>query len=337
MSDKYIKQFYDEICKNIDGDYKIILEPNRNLTYDWIEYDTVTWEVEEPIQELVKTLLKNNTLSFEEKILELYNFICLNYIYDDNVLYFFKRDSSDINNIKYIAVDWYGRIIDNIWKENRKKHNRRVCYEFARFYAKAINELINETMDLEAVILGDKENLHYVVGLIGNEYSIILDLDDFNKIKDLTRLKLGLTINGITILRDSSKKFENIIKKYNENKLEDLREVEELKVNFEKTDVMKYLFKIVDILKLYNIDSQGFMEYMRSKIEQEGIEIEKIWKEAKDGSEKRYIRCLMFDFQNKTYILDSIEQKLFLIDKENFDNKMFVVNPEENQYTYQGG
>ena len=337
MSDKYIKQFYDEICKNIDGDYKIILEPNRNLTYDWIEYDTVKWEVEEPIQELVKTLLKNNTLSFEEKILELYNFICLNYIYDDNVLYFFKRDSSDINNIKYIAVDWYGRIIDNIWKENRKKHNRRVCYEFARFYAKAINELIDETMDLEAVMLGDKENLHYVVGLTGNEYSIILDLDDFNKIKDLTRLKLGLTINGITILRDSSKKFENIIKKYNENKLEDLREVEELKVNFEKTDVMKYLFKIVDILKLYNIDSQGFMEYMRSKIEQEGIEIEKIWKEAKDGSEKRYIRCLMFDFQNKTYILDSIEQKLFLIDKENFDNKMFVVNPEENQYTYQGG
>ena len=337
MSDKYIKQFYDEICKNIDGDYKIILEPNRKLTDDWIEYDTVKWEVEEPIQELVKTLLKNNTLSFEEKILELYNFICLNYIYDDNVLYFFKRDSSDINNIKYIAVDWYGRIIDNIWKENRKKHNRRVCYEFARFYAKAINELINETMDLEAVILGDKENLHYVVGLIGNEYSIILDLDDFNKIKDLTRLKLGLTINGITILRDDSKKFENIVKKYNENKLEDLKEVEELKANFEKTDVIKYLYKVVDILKLYNIDSQGFMEYMRSKIEQEGIEVEKIWKEAKDGGEKRYIRCLMFDFQGKTYILDSIEQKLLLINKENFDNKMFIVNPEENQYTYQGG
>ena len=78
MSDKYVKQFYDEICKNIDGDYKIILEPNRNLTDDWVEYDTVKWEVEEPIQKLVKTLLKNNTLSFEEKVLELYKFICLN-------------------------------------------------------------------------------------------------------------------------------------------------------------------------------------------------------------------------------------------------------------------
>ena len=41
MNDKYVKQFYDEICKNIDGDYKIILEPNRNFTDDWVEYDTV--------------------------------------------------------------------------------------------------------------------------------------------------------------------------------------------------------------------------------------------------------------------------------------------------------
>ena len=189
-------------------------------------------------------------------------------------------------------------------------------------------------MNLEAFMLGDKENLHYVVGLTGKEYSIILDLDDFNKIKDLTRLKLGLTINGITILRDESKKFENTIKKYNENMPEDLKEVKELQAN---TDVIKYLYKVVDILNSYKIDSQGFMEYMRSKIEQQGIEVEKIWKEAKDGGEKRYIRCLMFDFQNKTYILDSIEQKLLLINKENFDNKTFITNPEENQYTYLGG
>ena len=334
MSDKYVKQFYNEVCENLEGDYKIILEPNRSITDNWVEYDTVKWEIEEPIQKLVNKLLENTTLSFEEKVLELYKFICLNYIYDDNVLYFFKKDCSDINNIKYIAVDWYGRIIDNTWKENRKKHNRRVCYEFARFYAKAINELIDNTMNLEAFMLGDKENLHYVVGLTGKEYSIILDLDDFNKIKDLTRLKLGLTINGITILRDESKKFENTIKKYNENMPEDLKEVKELQAN---TDVIKYLYKVVDILNSYKIDSQGFMEYMRSKIEQQGIEVEKIWKEAKDGGEKRYIRCLMFDFQNKTYILDSIEQKLLLINKENFDNKTFITNPEENQYTYQGG
>ena len=229
MKDEYIKSFYKEVNQALEGNYKIILEPGRNLTEDWIEYDPVKWEVEEPIQNLVEKLLKKNKLSLEEKILSIYKFICLNYIYDDNVLYFFKRDTSDINNIKYIAVDWYGRIIDEKWKENRKKHNRRVCYEFARFYAKAINELIGENDTLEAFMLGDKENTHYVVGLTGNECSIILDLDDFNKIKDLTRLKLGLTINGIKILRDNSSKFQKALENFNKDRVNDLSEVEEVK------------------------------------------------------------------------------------------------------------
>lgn len=165
MSDEYIKKFYNEVNESLEGDYKIILEPNRNLTDEWIEYDQVKWELDESLQKLVNTLLEEDTIDFEEKVLIIYKYICLNYVYDDNVLYFFKKDSSDPNNIKYIAVDWYGRIIDKKWKENRKNHNRRVCYEFARFYAKAINEMLIGNDNCEAFMLGDKENLHYVVGL----------------------------------------------------------------------------------------------------------------------------------------------------------------------------
>ena len=121
MKDEFIKKFYKEICENFEGDYKIILEPPRELNEDWIEYDQVKWEMEEPIKNLVNKLLKDNSISFEEKLLSVYKFICLNYIYDVNVLYFFKRDTSDINNIKYIAVDWYGRIVGQKWIENRKK------------------------------------------------------------------------------------------------------------------------------------------------------------------------------------------------------------------------
>ena len=337
MSDEYVKKFYDEVNNSLEGDYKIILEPNRKFKDDWIEYDTVKWELEEQIQNLVNELVKNNTISFEEKILELYKYICLNYIYDDNVLYFFKRDISDPKNIKYIAVDWYGRIIDEIWKENRKKHNRRVCYEFARFYAKAINELLDGNEDFEAFMLGDKENLHYVVGLTGKEYSVILDVDDFNKIKDLTRLKLGLTINGITILRDDSGKFQKVVEKFNENKLDDLQEVKDIEKNLEEKNIIEYFESVIEILRAHNIDSQGFMEYMRSKIEHQGIEIEKLWKEVTGGSEKRYVRCLMFYYDNKTYLLDSVEQKLIIINKENLDNKVFILKPEENQYPYYGG
>lgn len=337
MRDEYIKEFYKEISQTLDGDYKIILEPGRNLKEDWIEYDTVKWEVDEQIQDLVDGLLKNKTLCLEEKILEIYKFICLNYIYDDNVLFFFRRDESDINNVKYIAVDWYGRIIDETWKENRKKHNRRVCYEFARFYAKAINELIGENDNLEAFMVGDKENTHYVVGLTGEKYSAILDLDDFNSIKDLTRLKLGLTIKGIRILKEKSKKLQETIDNFNKDRLEELPEVGEVKKKIEEINKIEYFEKIVDILRNYDIDSQGFMEYMRSIIESEEIEIEKIWKEVTGGSEKRYVRCLIFNFDSKTYLLDSVEQTLHSVNIEKLDNAVFVFKPEENEYPYFGG
>lgn len=337
MRDEYISKYYNEICQNLEGNYKIILEPGREFIEEWIEYDQVKWELEDSIQNLVNKLLKENGLTFEEKILEIYKFICLNYIYDDNVLYFFKRDTTDSENIKYIAVDWYGRIIDNKWKENRKKHNRRVCYEFARFYAKAINELLNGNKNFEAFMLGDKENTHYVTGLTGNEYSIILDLDDFNKIKDLTRLKLGLTINGITILRDDSGKFKKAVDNFNKTRKNDLEGILELKENLRDKNTIEYFNKVVEILKSYHLDSQGFMEYMRKIIEDEGIEIEKIWKEIKGGIEKRYVRCLIFEFNKKTYLLDSVTQELCEIKKDNLDKELFIFNPEENEYPYYGG
>ena len=338
MSDKYIKIFYDEICKSLEGEYKIILEPERNLKYDWIEYDQVKWEIEEPIYSLVKKLLKDNTLSFEERVLEIYKSICLNYIYDDNVLFFFRKDSSDPENIKYIAVDWYGRIVDEKWQKNRLNHNRRICYEFSRIFAKAINELLGDNNDIEAFMLGDKENTHYVVGLSGKEYSAILDPDDFNKIKDLTRLKLGLTLEGIKILRDENKILQKAINNFNKGKLEDLNETIKAKLELKNNgNVIDYFNKIVYILKPYNLDPQGFMEYMRQIIENEEFEIEKIWKEEKGGPEKRYVRCLIFEYNEDTYLLDSIEQTLNKIKIDTLDKNLFILNPEENEYKYYGG
>lgn len=337
MSDEYIKKFYNEVNEALEGDYKIILEPNRNLTDEWIEYDQVKWELDESLQKLVNTLLEEDTIDFEEKVLRIYKYICLNYVYDDNVLYFFKKDSSDPNNIKYIAVDWYGRIIDKKWKENRKNHNRRVCYEFARFYAKAINEMLIGNDNCEAFMLGDKENLHYVVGLTGNEYSIILDPDDFNNIKDLTRLKLGLAINGIKILRDNSGKFQKAVDKFNQDKKNELPEVEKTRENLKDGNFIEYFKSVVEILKSYNIDSQGFYEYMKSIVEQEEIETEKVWKKINGDNEKRYARCSIFNLDSKTYLLDSVDKTLSIINNENLDKDTFVFNPEENEYPYYGG
>ncbi len=338
MRDEAIMRFYDEICKSLEGDYKIILEPNRTMTEEWIEYDQVKWTMDESVEKLVNKLKNDNTLSFEEKILEVYNHICLNYIYDANVLFFFRKDTSDPNNVKYIAVDWYGRIVGEQWIKNRKKHNRRICYEFARVYAKAINELLSENDKLEACMVGDKENLHYVVGLTGEEYSAILDLDDFNSIKDLTRLKLGLTIKGIKILRDNSGKLQKAVEKFNKNRPEELPEIEKEKENYKNQtiDIIQYFKNVLGILKNHNIDSQGIFEYMRFIVEQEEIEIEKLWKEVNVLPEKRYERCFTFEMDGKTYLMDSVQKTLNITDKAELENN-FVFNPVEKEYPYYGG
>ena len=337
MQDKYIKKFYEEVCQDLDGDYKIILEPNRELKEDWIEYDTVKWEIEDRMKELINNLLENTSINLEEKIIKIYEFICMNYIYDANVLYFFKRDESDPANIKYIAVDWYGRVVGQDWIERRKSHNRRVCYEFSRFYAKAINILINENIELEAFMLGDKENTHYVVGLTGKDYSIILDPDNFNGIKDLTRLKMGLTIKGIHILRDENGIFKKVVDEFNKNRLVELKEIEESKKNLKNKDFIAYINESIKAINKYNVDSQGFFEYIRFLIEESGLKIEKIWKEDRKAKEKRYERCLYFEFNNKTYLLDSINKDLSIINLDKLDRNLFIFNSVENQYEYYGG
>ena len=335
--DEYIKKFYNEVCQNLEGDFKIILEPGRMLSEDWIEYDTVKWEMEEPIQNLVNKLLIDNTLSLEEKIIKVYEFICLNYIYDVNVLYFFRKDTSDPNNVKYIAVDWYGRVVGDEWTQKRKAHNRRICYEFSRFFAKAINTIIDNKADLEAFMLGDKENTHYVVGLTGKDYSVILDPDDFNNIKDLTRLKMGLTITGIHILRDETAKFQKAVENFNKDRFTHLPEIKKAEQDFKENDVIEYFNKVIIAINKYNIDSQGFFECLRKVIEDTGIEIEKIWKEDKLNIERRYERCLYFTYNDKTYLLDSIDKTLSIVNIENLDKNTFVFNAAENEYEYFGG
>ena len=55
---------------------------------------------------------------------------------------------------------------------------------------------------------------------------------------------------------------------------------------------------------------------MRSIIEEEGIEIEKIWKEVKGETEKRYSRCIIFNLNSNTYLLDSVDKTLSITTKE---------------------
>lgn len=331
MNKKYIERLYKEVEEQLDEEYKVVLEPSTNIKEDYVELDCINWELEDTMVELVDSLKNNNKLTLEEKILEVYKFICLNYIYDDNVLFFFKKRKDDEGNTYYIAVDWYGRIIDKNWIEKRKTHNRRICYEFSRFFAKAINILIGNRDDIESFIIGLKDNTHYVTVISGEDYSAILDLDDFNKIKDLTRLKTGLTLDGIRILRDDKNILRNTIDKFNESRKQTLIEKGNIKEEIE------YFNKAINTIKEYNLDSQGFNEIMKKIIEDEKIDTDRLWKLEAESPEKRYVRCIGFEYESKKYIVDSVLQKMFCENDPDYDETSYIINPEEQFYEYYGG
>ena len=331
MNKKYIERLYKEVEEQLDEEYKVVLEPSTNIKEDYVELDCINWELEDTMVELVDSLKNNNKLTLEEKILEVYKFICLNYIYDDNVLFFFKKRKDDEGNTYYIAVDWYGRIIDKNWIEKRKTHNRRICYEFSRFFAKAINILIGNRDDIESFIIGLKDNTHYVTVISGEDYSAILDLDDFNKIKDLTRLKTGLTLDGIRILRDDKNILRNTIDKFNESRKQTLIEKGNIKEKIE------YFNKAINTIKEYNLDSQGFNEIMKKIIEDEKIDTDRLWKLEAESPEKRYVRCIGFEYESKKYIVDSVLKKMFCENDPDYDETSYIINPEEQFYEYYGG
>ena len=288
----------------------------------------------------VDELAKNSQKSDEEKILLIYEKICKDYVYDDNLISYIQKVDEDI----FSLPDWYGRDIDKDWEKNREKHNRRICFELSRYLAKALNELFKDKEDVDICIIWNKNLTHYFVGLTSNDYSLAIDLDDFFRIKDLTRLKTGLTLEGITILEDDKDKFKNVLDKFNEgrnefaikrieNKIAETAELE-IKDEEKESEEVSFLEKAVEILKEDGLDSQGIFEYMKEIID---ISIgkenrEKIWKKI-DGQNRestRYIRCVVVNIDGKKYLIDGEEARIRPFDEKEFDEKRtrFVPNKE---------
>ena len=77
MNKKYIERLYKEVEEQLDEEYKVVLEPSTNIKEDYVELDCINWELEDTMVELVDSLKNNNKLTLEEKVLEVYKFICL--------------------------------------------------------------------------------------------------------------------------------------------------------------------------------------------------------------------------------------------------------------------
>lgn len=299
-------------------------EENSNIIYDEIE-----WKIPEKIRPYLNELKNNRKISNEDKILQIYEKLCQEYIYDDNLLSYIQKIDDD----SYALPDWYGRSVDQEWEKNRETHNRRVCYEVSRYLAKSLAELFENNKDMNICILWDKSLTHYFVGLTCNEYSLTLDLDNFNNIKDMTRIKTGLTAEGIEILEDKNGKFKKTLDYYNKDrckssvqKIED--QIAENKTSKdEDSDItskqknLEFLKNAVEILKNdHNIDSQGLYEYIKEIVDVTlGPESrKKVWKEVKeqDDEQSRYIRCLILEIDGKKYIIDVGEMQIREFEEE---------------------
>lgn len=320
--------------------HTIVLNPDKkeDIHEEDIIYDKANWKITDELKKYVDELSQNNDLSIEDKILYIYEKICKDYVYDDNLISYIKKIDEDVFSIP----DWYGRDVDQEWEKNRENHNRRICFELSRYLAKALDELLRENKNYDVCILWNKNLTHYFVGLTSNEYTLALDVDDFFNIKDLTRVKADLTIEGIQILEDNKNKFKNALEKFNDGKNEYAIKKVEDKINTNNVkskekfqnkdqaktedDEVKFLAKAMQILsEEYKLDSQGMYEYMKEivdiRIGSEGRE--KIWKkiEGNTNESTRYIRCLILDINNKKYLVDVENKEIREFDEKELEEK----------------
>lgn len=320
--------------KHFHKKHTIILPPGEKINFNnalGIEYDKGNWKLEDGLQEYVEILLKQKNLSDEMRVLMIFEKICKDYVYDDNLISYIKKVDDDV----FCLPDWYGRDVNQDWERNRKTHNRRICFELSRYLAVAIMQLFEEKENFNVCILWNKDLTHYLVGLASDEYSVTLDTDDFFYIKDLTRIKTGLTAKGITILEDTNEKFANVLTQFNDGRseyaIEDVATKRKNMANMNNTDEedeqVLFLKEVMHILEEYNLDSQGIFEYMKEIIDIKlGSETRrKIWKRI-DGEDShrestRYIRCLIVNINGKEYLVDGDQRIIWEFQREEEENK----------------
>lgn len=320
---------------------KIVLNPEghnehkKYLDEDIID-DEIDWKIPEELNTYVDMLSKDENLSTEDKILKIYERICKDYVYDDNLISYIKQIDKNVFDLP----DWYGRSVDEKWEKNRESHNRRVCYELSRYLAKSLTELFKDNDDYNICIFWNKNLTHYFVGLSCSDYTLTLDPDDFFNIKDLTRLKAGLTAQGISILEDNNNIFKNALDEFNKGKSEyAIKKIEE-DINAEsqntnateEIDDIEFLKKALQIAsEKYNLDSQGIYEYMKeiSDIRIGAEKRKKVLKriEGKNKESTREIRCFYLNLDDEKFLIDVDEKIIRPFSEDEFKEKRPAFEP----------
>ena len=329
-----ISKLNDLVTKQLKRKPIVVVEPHQNFSLNLfgstngenvnINIDTDEWIIPEYLEAFVNELGQNINESIEMKILRIYQKLCEDYTFDDNALTYVKR-----NDDTFFFPESYGKDATSLWKEKRKQHNRRICFEISRILAKSIIEILKLSgcsKKYDICILWDEAVTHYLVGLACEDYYVSLDLDDFEQIKDLTRMKTDLTLEGIKILEDPYNKFAPVLENFNtgrnknakdfiEHKIEKLtqkqsNERNNTDINSDDIEFLRYTIQI--LREEYDLDSAGLFEYVKEIVDTKigPISRKKYWKEVESdlGMGTRYTRCLVVTIEDSSYIVDVTKQ-----------------------------
>lgn len=111
-----------------------------------IEYDYVAWKAEDDsIMDKINKIENINQLDLIDIILKIHCMVCEYVVFDEFCYFLGKYDKE--KNICTINQK-YGRNPNTKWIEERKKHNRRICFELSRYAAFRIKQLANEECDI---------------------------------------------------------------------------------------------------------------------------------------------------------------------------------------------
>lgn len=320
-----ISQLSNLISRDLKRKVTIMLDPSENYRMVGnsnevlLSTDPVEWEIPLKYVKKIDELCSNPELSTEEKIVRIYEDLCEDYTYDDNVLSYITKNDDDT----FSLTDYYGRNTSKEWRKERNKHNKRNCFEMSRILAKSVKKITNndeKPYDYNVCVIWDEAVTHYLVGLTGSDYFATLDLDDFNQIKDLTRQKANLTLEGIKIYEDPNNRLTNVVNEHNcgrkssaldaiECRIDQKENIEpNYKSSIEYND-LEFIKETIDILKNeLKIDSQGIYEYIKEIVDTKfGPRTrKKVWTEvpSKPGVGKIYTRGLVLQIYGKSYLID---------------------------------
>ena len=266
--------------------------------------------------------MKKNQLDLIDIILKIHCLACEYFVFDEFCYFLGNYDRE--KNICTID-EKYGRNPNSRWIEERKKHNRRICFELSRYVAFRIKQFANEECDV--FLVSDEYESHYATAVISKDFMITIDTDDFIKGEDLNRVKLGLEIKGITIVSDEKNIVKDALEKINLNRKSKKDFEEEAKEDAQKKADCEWIEILLQKTQVTGND--GMFKYMKPILEFKGYEPQKIW--VKD--EDRYIQTLYLPWDMGYMVINSSGVKI-LTKREycnNIQDGKYLPNKEKNE------